>query len=154
MVSLRYRKQRYFGVHAPCKMWLRWVLSRKISTPCGVVFIHGNLAWANRLPFIASETELTIPAPLRHKKKVRRYENNRKKSKETGIYRPSIQHRVDFEDCRGRSGFLRVGRGVRVGSVRIGFLLAYPAGYRILPCISNLSDRLFLLHFHTHILIS
>jgi hypothetical protein len=68
------------------------VLSRKIFLfPCGRAYfpttaraslpdaghpsvrlcgsLRKNLAVGYRLPFIASETELTIPAPLRHKKK-------------------------------------------------------------------------------------
>jgi hypothetical protein len=33
------------------------------------VFFAEILLWATACPFVASETELTIPAPLRHKKK-------------------------------------------------------------------------------------
>jgi hypothetical protein len=109
-----------------------------------------------RLPFMASETELTIPAPLRHKKKVRRYENNRKNSKKTGIYQDlSIKHyMVDFEDCGNRGGVLRMGLGFRVGGFGVGLLLANTERYCILPRVANLSDWVLLVHFYAHLLIN
>jgi hypothetical protein len=108
-----------------------------------------------RLPFIASETELTIPAPLRHKKKVRRYENDRKNSKETGIYQDlSIQHyRVDFEGGGDRGGVLLLGRGLRVGVVGIGSLWERHQRHRILSRVAHLPRRVLLVSVHAHLLI-
>lgn len=40
---------------------------------------YGNLAGDKPGLLKVAETELTIPAPLRHKKKVKDYENSRKK---------------------------------------------------------------------------
>ncbi|EGJ99486.1 hypothetical protein HMPREF9455_04138 [Dysgonomonas gadei ATCC BAA-286] len=108
---------------------------------------------ANAYLFKASETELIIPAPSRHKKKVRRYGNNRKNTKETGIYQPSIQHKIGGKDSSDRSRFLCVGYGLYLGGFGRGFLLEYPKGYRILPILSYRSDRLFLVFIHSHFLI-
>lgn len=114
---------------------------------------HQKFACAN--PLSSKLLKQNSSYRLRHGiKKVRRYENNRKNTKETGIYQPSIQHKIGGKDSSDSSRFLRVGRGLYMGGFRRGFLLEYPKGYRILPCFSYLSDWLFLFPIHSHFLIT
>jgi len=108
---------------------------------------------ANAYLFKASEAELIIPAPSRHKKKVRRYGNNRKNTKETGIYQPSIQHKIGGKDSSDRSRFLCMGYRLHLGGFGRGFLLEYPKEYRILSSFSYRSDWFFLVFIHSHFLI-
>jgi hypothetical protein len=61
---------------------------------------------------------------------------------------------VDFEDCGDRGGVLRVERGLRMGGVGVGFLLATAEKHRILPRVANLSRRVLVVHFYAHLLIN
>ena len=98
---------------------------------------------------------VSVVSRLRYgiKKKVRRYENNRKNTKETGIYQPSIQHKMGGKDSGDRSRFLCVGYRLHLGGFGRAFLLEYPKGYRILPPLSYRSDWIFLVFSYSHFLI-